>query len=286
MRVPLKFVLLLALAAAVGSGCGSDSDIVPGENANDQARIQEKERIVRFWELHREAGRRRVAGDIQEAIDLYEAALRLDSTHEDALYYLANAYLETDRPRPAAQALDRLIKAHPESARGLNRRGELRLCYDEAQLDTQAAAADFERALAINQEETGPMLRLAQVALLKGEPDNARQWLEAIIGTHASSIEAHFLLGLIDWRSGNTEAAQTRFELIGGLMADTPSDPVIGEGDRKKGAAIQPGEQQTCPLMLELLAGILDPASPLSASTAFSHADARLRAAAASGAPR
>lgn len=286
MRTPLTILLLLALVAAVGSGCGSDYDVIPAENADGPAEIQEKERIVRFWELHREAGRRRVAGDIQEAIDLYEAALRLDSTHEDALYYLANAYLETDRPQPAERALNRLIKAHPESARGLNRRGEMRLCYDEVQLDTEAAGADFERALAINREETGPMLRLAQVALLDGDYDEARRWLKGVVGTHVSSIEAHFLLGLIDWRDGDAEGARQKYEFTLGLITDKPSDPGVGEGDRKKGAAIKPGEQQTCPLMLELLAGTLDPASPLSASAAFSHADARLRAAAASGAPR
>lgn len=268
------FLLLVAVVVAFGQGAGGPAT----GSEEDLPSSEERERIVRFWDLHREAGRHRAAGDFEGAIRLYEAALRLDKRHEDALYYLSNAYLATGRIEDAERALRDLVTLHPRSARGLVRRGELHLCFDDLRVfDPEAAVTSFSQALALNPEETGPMLRLGQAALARRRPEDARRWFEAVIGTHASSIEAHFLLGFLDWKDGDIAAADARYERVRSLLAETRTDPVVGEGDRKQGAAIRPGEQQTCPLMLDLLTGPLSTTTPVPPAKAYAETDETLR---------
>jgi len=279
MRLHSPLSALVFVTGLFGiTGCASEPE-TDARKAGSEASIEERQRIVQFWELHRKATRLRLDARSDEAIAAYEDALRLNDSHEDALYYLANLYLNAGRFSEADRTLTRLTSAHPESARGFLRRGELHLCFaDPAPLDPKAAAASFQRALALNSEETGPMLRLAQAALLQGRLDTTQSWLEAIVGTHPSSIEANFLMGFLDWMEGDTSSARLRYRNTLDLIEAHPNDPVVGEGDRKTGGAIKPGEQPTCPLMLSLLDVPLSDEDGSQAAAAFEHADAVLRA--------
>ena len=248
----------------------------------------EKERLRRFWSLHREAGQRRIDGAYEEAIHLYEAALHLDARHEDALYYVSNMYLEVGRLHDAERTLDQLTRFHPTSSRGFSRLGDLYLCFhDPARFDTERARTAYLQAQGINKEETGPLLRLAEVALIDGDLKEVRRLLDDILGTHSRSIEGHFLAGYVAWKQGDLPAASTLYEQALQLAhGDTPKEQVIGEGDRKAGAAMKPGEQLTCPTMLHLLQEVdvthHDDAAPLPMHEAYRDVDrtlARLRSA-------
>jgi len=225
---------------------------------------EEKRRVVRFWQLHREAGVYRTEGNFERAIPLYEAALTLDEQHEDALYFLGNSYLEVDRFLDAERVLKQLVEAHPTSSRGHSRRGDVHLCFDDAGVFApDVAKSSFLSAVEINKEETGPMLRLGQVALVEHQPDDARRWLEGVIGTNATSIEAHYLLGYVDWiegRAGRAGELYTRaVELADEVAArDTVSARETGKG----GARLSLGEQITCPTMLDLIGDIATSESP------------------------
>lgn len=212
--------------------------------------------VVRFWQLHREAGAERTAGNYVRAIRLYEEALELDPHHEDVLYYLSNGYLEVGRFEEAERTLERLTEAYPENARGRARRGELHLCYAAAPaFNPERAGAEFTRAIRLNQEETGPMLRRAQAALVLEDLDVARRWFDAVVATNESSVGAHHLLGYVSWESSDLDRAEMHFrEAVRQARAQNGADdPVIGEGDRKDGTGMRPGDQQTCPAMDRLL---------------------------------
>lgn len=255
----------------IAAGSMGEGPAGPDETTAD------RDGIRRFWELHRAATTLRVAGDFEGAVEAYRAALELDPSHEDALYFLGNAYIETGRFAAADSTLSRLVAAHPDQARGHIRRGELYLCYPEAELfDVRAAGGAFARGLELNREETGPMLRLAQAALVEGNAREAVPWLEAVIGTHATSFEAHLLLGYVAWKKGNRHSAHERYERALEILGSTYADPVIGEGDRKHGSFILPGEQATCPGMLSLLDPLLAPTDPQSADAAYRHIDASI----------
>lgn len=273
------FLLFLFLGIAAGRIWTSGD---PQQTTSDESQDEARHRTFRFWELHREAGARRIAGEYDHAIRLYEEALALNPRHEDALYYLANAYLESHRLEDAEATLERLTREHPSSSRGHARLGELHLCFaDRAVFDPERAEAGFRRALEVNSEETGPMLRLAEVALIRERSSQARQWLEAVLGTHATSVEAHFLLGYLAWLEGAPDVARNQYTRAHDLISLTkPSDPVVGEGDRKTGSSIKPGELQTCPVMLELLKSVLARPTgaerPPPASEAYLDVDRRL----------
>lgn len=263
----------LLLLSSVLCACAAPPDDPASSSAADTTSAEDRQRIVQFWELHRQATRSRMAGNLHEAVRLYEATLRLQPDHEDALYYLANTYLDLGQLSEADRTLTRLVARNPGSARALIRRGEIHLCYRDALLfNPTAASADFELALSLNKEETGPMLRLGQSALLERRHGEARHWLDAITATHSSSIEAHFLLGLIDWIEDDRQSALLNYDLALRLVEANPPDPVIGEGDRKTGGAVRPDEQDTCPLMLELLGGLFLEGEPDVAPTAFDQA--------------
>ena len=70
--------------------------VVEGEEPAKTAGGTDREQVLRFWELYREATDHRVAGRTREAASTYESALELKDDHEDALYYLGNMYVELD----------------------------------------------------------------------------------------------------------------------------------------------------------------------------------------------
>jgi len=100
------------------------------------------------------------------------------------------------------------------------------------------AEAEFQKALQINQEETGPVLLLGHIALLRGDLPNAQHFFDAVIATNFKSVEAHFLNGYVAWKTGNISKAKKLFSAaIKFSQADKPVKGVMSEGDTKSGRA-------------------------------------------------
>jgi tetratricopeptide (TPR) repeat protein len=230
--------LALAVAAAPASfGCGRQA----GEPS---AASPERAAVVRFWERLGEATTLRMKGDCAAAERAYEAALALDPRHEDALYYVGQCLRELGRPLDARKAFSRLVETNPASARGHLALGALLASPDPLEpLDLDAAERHFRRAHEINAEETGPMLRLGEVLLMRGRVGEARGWLEAAANTNPKSVEAPFLAGYVLWESGDGLGARSFYEKARrASQAEAPPQGVLGEGDRKgpRGPAAQP----------------------------------------------
>lgn len=215
----------------------------------------ERERVRRFWELYRQATAARTAGEIQQAVELYEAALQLNQGHEDALYYFGNLQLELGGLERAEWAWRRLVEVNPASSRGHAQLGVLYSCRSHPErFNPQTARAEFQRALEINSEETGPLIRLGELELVAGDPDAAQKYLSAVLRTNPRSAEAHFLLGYLAWRAGNRRQAEAHLEEAG-RAAQPPETPggVKREGDTHRGIALE-RRSSPCPSLVPDLA--------------------------------
>lgn len=173
----------------------------------------DKEKILSFWEFYRQATKSRIAGDWNSAIDSYRKALEINPDHEDALYYLGNMHLELKEFIKAEKAWKNLLYHIPASSRAHYQLGNIYLIYESSNLiDLDKAESEFRKMLEINKEETGPLLHLAKVYLLKGNHDLALEYFSAVIGSNFKSVESYFLSGFIAWKAGNSGEAQIMFE--------------------------------------------------------------------------
>lgn len=193
----------------------------------------EKQKIQAFWQIYREATRLRLAGNSAQAVRAYERALQLNPTHEDALYYLGNLYAERARLEDAEKMWQKLAGVNPQSSRANQQLGALYL--DPAAggyFDPEKARLAFERAHAINREETGPILRLGEVALLQERWQDAGRYFDEVLGSNFRSREAYFYKAYLAWRSGDFERALAFFDRAQGQDVPVSQPPgVLGEGD-------------------------------------------------------
>jgi tetratricopeptide (TPR) repeat protein len=177
-----------------------------GSPRDDRA---ERERVVTFWSKQR-AGMTamKVDGDLTAAIALFEEALALEPEHEDTRYYLANCLASVGKPEAAIGELEELIRINPRSHRALKRLGVILATRADAPGALREASAVLERALAINPEETGVLMALAEVAVMLGNRDQARQRLEWVTRTNPRAVGALYLSGYLAWKEGDEERAR------------------------------------------------------------------------------
>ncbi len=271
MKKALLFSALVVGALAAALLTTSRNAAPPAPEAAPAAGTDRGD-VRRFWAVYRRATAHRMAGRYAEAAAAYDSALALNEGHEDARYYLGTTLAETGRFVEAREAWRRMAAQNPRSARAFSQLGRLSLCLPDAPVfDLDAAGETFARAMAINPEETGPPLRLAEIALLRGADAAAERYLDAVLGSHHRSVEALVLKGYLAWkrgRAGEAVAALTRVT----ESARPPEVPggVPGEGDTRPGAPPNLSSHVSCPAFQPLLdaAGRL----PTTPDTAATHA--------------
>jgi tetratricopeptide (TPR) repeat protein len=206
--------------------------------------------VLQFWRTFNQATALRMKGEYTAAAQAYEEALSLDPRHEDSLYYLGQCLQELGRSEDARHAFTRLVEANPSSARGHLALGALHASTQETlPLDLDAAEAHLRRAHEINGEETGPMLRLGEVLIVKGKTAEALRWIGAAAATNPRSVEAAFLNGYLLWASGDQTGAREFYErAIKASKSEAPVKGVLNEGDRKADPATSSGRIAAPPL--------------------------------------
>jgi hypothetical protein len=253
-------LLLLGAAAACRRDAGSAAP------AADDPR---REAVRAFWAKLRAANDARLGSGCAPAVTLYREALALDPRHEDALYYLGQCEREQGRPGAARSAFELLVETNPASARGHLALAALLASPDPGEpMDLAVAEQRLRRAHAINAEETGPMLRLGEVVLVRGRAAEAREWFEAALRTNPKSVEAAFLAGFVAWTAGARDVSGLAERVRRAAAVVAPVKGVLGEGDRRAAA------QRAAPPLESPLGRLL-----------FSGPIATLRARAASGQP-
>jgi tetratricopeptide (TPR) repeat protein len=195
-----------------------------------------KARTVEFWTKQRAAmNALKVEKNIPRAIELFRAALALDPQHEDSHYYLSQCLANQGDAQGALEELQELIRINPNSHRGFQQYGALRAISAQSDSDLAAAEESLEKALTLNREETGSLLLLAEVALLRGNPTKAEEGLSAVCRTNPRSVAGLFLRSYIAWKGGNIErSTELLAEARQALGKDWQPKGTTAEGDVKQ----------------------------------------------------
>src|SRR5918994_4267475 len=99
-------------------------------------------------------------------------------------------------------------RAIPRSLRSLAGWGRLRAATHRNASDLAAAEDALSKAHDLNPEETGALLMLGEIALMRRNTTVAEVRLQAVAQANARSVGALFLLGYLRWKVG--DAAHTR----------------------------------------------------------------------------
>jgi tetratricopeptide (TPR) repeat protein len=196
----------------------------------------EKQRLVEFWNKQRAAMHAmKVERDNSRAATLFRQALALDPAHEDSLYYLAACLASQGQTDAALAQLAELKRINPQGRRAFAQWGTLRAVTAKSAAELREAEISLARAHAINPEETGALLVLGEVALLRGDTAMAEERLAAACRTNPKAAGGFFLRGYLAWQRGNAAAA-TRFleETRVALGKDWQPKGATSEGDVKQ----------------------------------------------------
>ncbi|MDH3214808.1 MAG: tetratricopeptide repeat protein [Candidatus Krumholzibacteria bacterium] len=234
MAVIFGMVLLagfLAISVSKRKRHAADDDVQSGP----QISAQHKNEIRRFWEVYRRATGFMRQGAWQEAAADYRQALSIDPGHEDSLYYLGNVMFELNQYDDAVSMWRQLIEVNPLSTRAHIQLGAVHSCGAQgAPFDLEIAEREFQRAHSINKEETGPVLKLGEVYLLKGQREQALTYFATAMQTNAKSIEAQYLTGYLEWQRGDRQAAQRALQQAARLsQAKLSAAAPTREGDTR-----------------------------------------------------
>ena len=233
-------VALVITGALVLLGGGPS---VPSNEPDDSSSIsaERKAKIRDFWSVYRQARSLRLAGRWQQAVASYQRALELDPRHEDSLYGLANCYLETDVFRKALRCLDRLVEINPMSLRGQLQKGMIHACPTGSEFDLDAAEAAFGRAFEMNQEDTGSLLRLGEVALMRGNDERALELFTLANRSNFRAVEGYYFRAYIRWKQNRLAESRS---LLRAAMRHGRKPKVVagvpGEGDTRPGSSLPP----------------------------------------------
>ena len=180
----------------------------PAEASATGPPLDDRARTMAFWTTQRQAMRAlKVENDLPRAVALLREALSLDPSHEDSRYYLATSLAALGEVDAALAELDTLRRANTASHRAWARWGVLRALTSRSPAELQAAEASLERARAVNPEETGALLALAEISLLQGDRTEAESRLDQVCAMNPRASGGWFLLGYVHWKRGDASGA-------------------------------------------------------------------------------
>ncbi|MBK9137942.1 MAG: VCBS repeat-containing protein [Verrucomicrobia bacterium] len=197
---------------------------------------EDKQRLLQFWNTQRAAmNAMKVERDNARAVRLFREAIALNPRHEDSRYYLGLCLASLGDVDGALAALEGLQQLNPQSHRAWQQWGVIRAQFARNDGDLAAAEQALERAHSINPEETGALLVLGEVALLRGNLKLAEERLAAATHTNPKAVGGFFLRGYLAWKRGDAAAARHWLEQArAALGPDWQPKGATSEGDVKQ----------------------------------------------------
>ncbi|MDD9878060.1 MAG: tetratricopeptide repeat-containing glycosyltransferase family protein, partial [Magnetovibrio sp.] len=150
-------------------------------------------------------------GRVADAIDAFEAAVRLKPEIVTAWVSLANLYRSDGNLEKALAACDAAEAGQPGRPDVMNARGQIHQVLG----DWAAAEAAYKEALAATSEPTQQApyaTNLAGLAMVRGAPDAAAELGRAATAAAPGYAPAHNVLGAALLAQGEDEAAQAAFQ--------------------------------------------------------------------------
>lgn len=205
-------------------------------------RLEERERLVRFWTVQRAAmDALMVQQDPIRAIPLFREAIELNPQHQDSRYYLGLSLANQGEVEAALEVLSGLQQLNPNSHRAWQQWGVIRSLHARSDADLAAAEQALEQARAINPDETGVQLLLGEIALLRGDRSQAETRLAAATFTNPRAAGGFFLRAYLAWSRGDAAAARRLLqETRQALGPDWQPEGMTGEGDVKQRHHVEP----------------------------------------------
>jgi tetratricopeptide (TPR) repeat protein len=188
---------------------------------------------MRFWTAQRAAmDAIKIDNDLPRAVGLLREALTLNPEHEDSRYYLANCLAQLGDEEEALAQLATMRELHPLSHRAHKQWGVLRAMTAASDADLAAAQEALERAVELNQEETGGLLVLGEIGLLRGDHEMAETRLEWACRTNPKAVGGFFLRGYVAWRRGDEEGARALLRAAHAARGEEwKPEGAVAEGD-------------------------------------------------------
>ncbi len=156
-------------------------------------------------------------GDWQSAVATYRHALTLDPNYTDARYDLATLELQHDQYDAASADYRTLLQQHPDDAAA---HGGLGAAL--AQLEPDAARAEFDRALALDPAQPDTLANYASLELGSDHPQHAQELLTKAIAAGVHDAATYQQLAFADQQIRHPEQAEAA--LRSAIAAD-PADP-------------------------------------------------------------
>jgi tetratricopeptide (TPR) repeat protein len=208
----------------------------------------DRARLVEFWKNQRAAmNAMKVERDFAAAIRLFQEALALDPAHEDSRYYLAHCLAAVGDADGATAQLEELQRLNPQSHRAFQQWGCLRAAFARSDSDLAAAERALQRACALNPEETGALLVLGEIALLRGRLDECEQRLSAACRSNPKAVGGFFLRGYLAWKRGDAaQAEQLLRETRQALGKDWQPKGATSEGDVRRKQYVETSPLAPC----------------------------------------
>ena len=235
-------VIWPAVAAAVALWFSIEDQAVGPEPTatvvEDRAEVERRAGIRRFWQAYNEGTQLRIDRQWAPAATAYSDAVKEDPDHEDTLYYLGNVLFELGDYDGSIQNWTRLLTVNPRSSRAHLQLGMIHACGAEgAPFDLARAAAEFRKALEINGEETGPLIKLGEIAVLRGAYDEAESYLSDATRANPGSVSVPYLLGYLHWlKSRPDEALQALNRAAQMSLNRATSRSASSEGQTRSGS--------------------------------------------------
>jgi tetratricopeptide (TPR) repeat protein len=165
-------------------------------------------------------------------VEVFEQALALEPGHEDSLYYRANCLATLGRYDEALADLAALQQVNPMSHRGHMQWGVLRGMTASSTAELEDAESALERALELNQEETGSLLALGEIALLLGDPKTAGERFEKACRSNPQAASGFFFRAFLAWETGDPVEAEKLLSEVRRARGDEwKPDGSVAEGD-------------------------------------------------------
>jgi len=227
-----------ALASEVRPGAPASlpAETAPSANSPTVSATPTRQQLAEFWNTQRAAmNAMKIEHDNPKAIRLFRQAIALNPAHEDARYYLGLCLAAEGDVDGALSSLAALQKLNPQSHRAWQQWGIVRAASASSDAELADAEPALQKAHSLNPEETGALLVLGEVALLRHEPKLAEERLNAALQTNPKAAGGFFLCGYLAWKRGDPDQARKFLDRARqALGPDWQPKGATSEGDVKQ----------------------------------------------------